>query len=74
MAQKNILAPRGEGKIASNIRQLISYSQRQAQLRSHGVRTSQTTRGTTRSTQIRRPIQQVRQNPAVSTNVVARWS
>ena len=71
---KIVQKPTGQGKIANNIRQLLDQSQRQNQLVSNGVMTSRTTRGTTRSTQIRRPRPQSSAAPVVNENLVARWS
>ncbi len=74
MAQSNIHIPEGQGKTANNIRRLLQQTQRQNQMRSYNVMTTQTTRGTTRSTSFRRPVAQVKQAPAAETNLVARWS
>lgn len=74
MAQSNTQRPSGTGKIANNIRRLLDASQRQNQMRSYNVMTNQTSRGTTRSTQFRRPVAQVRQSPVAPINLVARWS
>ena len=74
MGKSNIQKPTGTGKIANNIRSLLESTQRQNQMRSYNVLTSQTSRGTTRSTQFRRPFAQVKSSPVAESNVVARWS
>jgi hypothetical protein len=68
-----IQKPEGSGKISSNIRMLIERTARQDQMISNGVMTSRTTRGTTRSTQLRRP-QPISKSAPVVTDLVARWS
>jgi len=68
-----IQKPEGSGKISSNIRMLIERTSRQNQMVSNGVMTSKTTRGTTRSTQLRRARPISLSAPEV-TDLVARWS
>jgi len=74
MAQANTQRPSGTGKIANAIRRLYDSAQRQNQMRSYNVMTNQTSRGTTRSTQFRRPVAQVKSSPVAESNIVARWS